>query len=248
MDRRMLERRLRVRRDRQRRRLRRTVLVGLAVLVVVALVLIERSPLVGLAEVRVRGVQRLEAAAVRAAADLQLGTSTLRLPLAEAESRVESLPAVRRARARRVDPLTVEIVVSEREPVARVVGRGAPVLVDAEGIVLAEAAHEPLVEIQLGRRPVPDPGRPVTASPALATAHRVLMSLSPDLRERVERYEARAADGLVLVLGDGTRVRFGRADDVAAKQRALRVVLDDLDDRGVTAVDVRTPAHPVVEP
>ena len=114
VDERIAARRREVREDRRRRRLRRTIMVAVALVLVVVGVLVERSSLVALAEVRVTGTERLDVRTVRRAADLELGTSTLRLPLGEARERVEALPLVASAEVRRLDPLTVLVEVTER--------------------------------------------------------------------------------------------------------------------------------------
>jgi cell division septal protein FtsQ len=197
VDERIAARRAEVRQDRRRRRLRRTILVATLLVLVAVGVVVERSSLVALAEVRVAGTERLDPRSVRRAADLELGTSTLRLPLGAARERVEALPLVERADVRRVDPLTVLVEVEERQPAAVVRHGDDTVLVDREGVVLATA---------------------------------------------------RAEDELVLRLASGTRVRFGRADQVAEKARALGAVLEDVGERSVAVIDVRAPSRPVVDP
>jgi cell division protein FtsQ len=245
IDDRIAERRRQVRGERRRGRLRRTVAVVVAVVVVVALVLIERSALVGLEEVEVVGTARLDPGDVLEAADLTLGTSTLRLRLGAVEERVEGLPLVREATARRVDPLTVRIAVTERQPVLNVVAGRQSVLVDRDGVVLADGQVAGLPVVRLREGP-PEPGEEVDADPALANAHATWRSLSGPLRAEVERYEAEGPDELTLLLRSGVEVRFGRAHRVDEKVRALGAVLDDVGTADVTVIDVRAPGAPVV--
>jgi cell division protein FtsQ len=163
------------------------------------------------------------------------------------EERVEELPLVRSADARRLDPLTVLIEVVEREPVLTVQGRGEHVLVDRDGIVLAEGRVDELPVVRLREAP-PAPGEQVEEHPALANAHRAWRSLSGPLRADVVRYDARDPDDLTLRLRSGVDVRFGRAERVDEKVRALGAVLEDLGDTPVAAIDVRAPSAPVVTP
>jgi cell division protein FtsQ len=245
IDQRIAERRRQIRGERRRWRLRRTLLViGLLVLAVV-LVLVERSALVGLEEVEVAGIDRLDADEVLEAAALELGTSTLRLRLGAVEERVEGLPLVREATARRVDPLTVRIEVTERQPVLNVAGGDGPVMVDRDGIVIDEGRLEGLPEIRL-TVDVPPPGEGVTADPGLANAHEVWRTLSGPLRSEVLRYDAAGSDELVLHLRSGIEVRFGRAERVDEKVRALGAVLDDVAEAEIAVIDVRAPSAPVV--
>lgn len=213
--------------------------------VLAALVALERSSLVALQDVHVTGVARLDPQAVIEAAALPLGTSTLRLDLGAAEQRVEALPLVGTADLRRLDPLTVQIEVHERIPVAVVeVGR-TRLLVDEDGVILARGTAD-LPTIALGEHTPPSPGDSVDADPALRNAHRVLVGLPGPLRTRVARFEAAGPEELDLVLDDGRRVRFGRADRIDEKARALGAVLEELGDTRVGVIDVRAPSTPVV--
>lgn len=239
VDERIAARRAEVRDERRRRRLRRTILVATLLVLLVVGVLVERSSLVALAEVQVTGTERLDAATVREAADLEIGTSTLRLPLDQARERVD---------AGHVDPLTVRIAVTERRPAA-VLRRGArAVLVDAEGVVVARGEEDGLPLIDLARGSLPAPGERVAAAPAAANAHAALTELPGPVRSLVSVYLAREEDELDLELATGTTVHFGRADRVAEKARALGAVLEDLGEQTVASIDVRAPSRPVVIP
>ncbi len=247
VDERIAERRREVREGRRRRRLRRTVTVlGLVVLLVVG-VLVERSSLVALSEIRVAGTERLAPEAVVAAADLTLGTSTLRLDLGAAEERVRALPLVRTADASRVDPLTVLITVEERAPVLVAASGTETVLVDPEGVVIATGRIRGLPTIVLPERVgLPAPGQEVGAQPALAAAFAIHGQLPTALQRQVTRLAAHAADDVDLTLADGIQVRFGRADRIDEKARALQAVLADVRDVPVKTIDVRAPSNPVV--
>lgn len=250
IDERIAERRAAVRDDHRRSRLRRTRWwLGLLVLLGIVVV-VERSPLVALEEVEVVGLERLEPAAVIAAADLEVGTSTLRLRLRAASERVEELPLVREASARRIDPLSVLFEVEERRPELLVVGDGERRYVDRDGIVIDDVApgEEPSADlpvIELASEP-PLLGAPVTDDAALANAHAVWRGLSGPLRADTVRYRAEGPDELTLELRSGVEVRFGSADRVDEKVRALGAVLDDIGDTPVATIDVRAPSAPVV--
>jgi cell division septal protein FtsQ len=250
IDERIAERRAEVRDDRRRTRLHRTRVLVLVAILVAGLVAVERSALVGLEEVRVRGTERLDEAAVLAAADLDLGTSTLRLGLGEAAERVTALPLVRETRASRVDPLTVQIEVVEREPVLNVVGGDRTRLVDRDGVVIADGALAGLPEIRLDHEP-PEVGRGVGEDPALANAHLAWRGLSGPLRTEVARFDAEGPEELTLQLERGIDVRFGRAQRLDEKVRALGAILADLESEiteaaEVAIIDVRAPAAPVI--
>lgn len=245
IDERIADRRAQVRDEGRRKRLRRTLTVVVGLIVVVVLVMVERSPLVALEEIEVVGVDRLDADEVVAASGLELGTSSVRLRLGAVETRVTELPLVRTTQARRVDPLTVRIAVTERQPVLVVEGDGERRLVDRDGVVLVDGDLEGLPLVVLGEAP-PAAGASVEDDPALANAHRAWRGLSGPLRSQVVRYEASSADVLSLELDAGIEVRFGRADRMDEKVRALGAVLADVGTAPIEVIDVRAPSAPVV--
>lgn len=249
VDERILQRRRDVRAERKQRRLRRTFgLLALVVLLAVAL-MIERSSLVALAEVRVDGTQRLSDSEVREAAALQLGTSTLRLRLGRAEERVEALPLVAEATVRRLDPLTVQIDVVEREPAMNVRAGSRELLLDADGVALVEDFESglPLIELPPAT-PLPTLGQMPSPDTALGNAIALHAELPGPLRAEIQRYEAGAPDAVTAILRNGIEVLFGRADRVDEKARALGAVLEDLAGESVSTIDVRAPRAPVVIP
>lgn len=246
MDSRIARRRAQVRRQRMRRRRRRTVIAVLVGLLIAGAMAIERSALVALAEVEVAGTRRITAETVREAAALPLGTSTLRLDLGTAERRVEALAWVEDADIRRRDPLTVSITVRERRPAMTLTTPGGTALIDAEGVVLDRGKDDGLPVLALAAGRPPEPGERVTERPAADNALRVYRGLPGPLRAEVNRVDAREPDEAELVLRSGTVVRFGRADRVDEKARALGALLADVQD--ARTIDVRAPSNPVVIP
>jgi len=251
IDDRIAARRAGVREDRRRARLARTVWILVGVLVVVGLVLVERSSLVALAEVEVVGTERLEPDEVRRASGLELGTSTLRLQLGQAADRVEQeLALVLSADARRLDPLTVEVRVREREPVLLVAGEGEQRYLDRDGVVIDDvdgseerAGSFPVVELP---GPPPAVGGLSADDPTLDNALLAWRGLSGSLRAEVVRYQAAGPDELTMTLRSGVDVRIGRAVRMDEKVRALGAVLADIGDVPVASIDVRAPSAPVV--
>jgi cell division protein FtsQ len=248
MDSRIARRRAEVRHERMLVRRRRT-LIGIAFAAVVALgVAIERSSLVALSAVEVDGVTTVAAEDVRGAADLPLGTSTLRLRLGPASERVEALPAVREATVRRVDPLTVRIEVVERRPVVALRGSEGEALLDREGVVVSHGEGGDLPTIEVAAEGLPDLGESVSEHAAAANAFVFHRTLPGPLRSEVASYLARGPDDLDLLLERGAVARLGRARRVPEKARALGALLDDLPTEPGWTLDVRAPTNPVVVP
>lgn len=217
-------------------------------LVIGMLVALERSSLVALERVEVRGVQALTEQDVIEAADLDLGTSTVRLRLGAAEEAVESLPRVASATVQRQDPITVVIDVVERRPARIVVSGARRFLIDDTGRVIALAAGESLPTIDMVDETPIGVGMSADDIPALAAAVAVLEELPGPVRVRVARVDASSGGGVVLLLDDGVLVRVGDRSRVPEKARALAAVLEDLAGREVAVIDVRAPSAPVVVP
>lgn len=247
IDERIAARRRAVRESRRRVRLRRTV--AMACLIVLALVLaaVERSALLALDTVEVRGTERLSESEVLASAALEAGTSTVRLRLGRAEDRVRELVLVDDVDARRTGPRSVRIVVVERRPALVADGGGVERLLDREGRVIDDGTVEGLPVVRLRSRP-PAVGESVALDPALANAYVAWRGLSGPLRVRVQRLDARSERDLVLWVDGVVEVRFGRAERLEEKVRALGSILGDLAGAEVAVIDVRSPTAPVVVP
>ncbi len=245
MDVRIAQRRRDIRSERWQRRWRRARIGLMILLALAALAALERSPLVAIEQVEVVGTERLEPREVLERAEVELGSSTVRLRPAEVEARVATMPLVRAATVRRLDPLTVQIDVVERTPALRLQGRDTAVLLDRDGVVIDEAGGEDLPVVQV-RAPAPELGSRVGEYPAVANAHAVWQGLSGPLRASVVQYEASGPDELTLWLTSGVEVAFGRAERLDEKVRALGAVLEDVGATPVERVDVRAPRAPVV--
>jgi len=245
MDARISRRRAEVRAARRRSRLRRSLLVLLGLALAVGAVLLERSELMAVASVEVVGLERLTEQEVAAASGIRIGTPILRVRTGRVAASVAEVPLVRTAVVSRVGTTTVRIAVEERRPVLVVRGGGRSVLVDRDGVVVLAGAEPGLPVIELVGPP-PAPGRAVVDDAALANAHRAWVGLSGPLRSRVVSLIAPDVDRLELVMDSGVLVRFGRAEELAAKVRALGAVLADTAGSEVTIIDVRVPDLPTV--
>jgi len=245
VDERIAERRAGVRAARRRARLRRTLLVLLIVVLVGSAVWFERSEYATILTVSVEGAVRLDPETVLETSGVVSGTSTVRLRPRTVAADVERIALVRSAVVTRREFRHVVITVLEREPVYSAVHRRGSVLVDREGVIVDEGTDPRLPVIILTTVP-PAPGGLVASHAALANAHRVWTGLSGPLRSRVVEMRAPNEDGLEILLEDGLIVRFGRAEMMADKVRALGAILDDVAGSEVTLIDVRVPGFPVV--
>ena len=248
VDPRMRERWIEVRRAEGRRRL---WILG-CVMAVVALLgigfVVARSPLFGADTVTIRGASSISPAVVRSAAGVGDGEPLLFLDTVAVARRVEALPTVEHAMVTTELPNTVIITVRERHPIGVVRGTGTePIaVVDHDGRVISSvAAAPPGLPVIVGAGPPPGLGQRL----ALVSAPRGLAMMSPQLRVAVTRFTitegvatARLATGSLPV----SVIRFGRAENMAAKSKVALAVMEDLARRAqrVRLLDVSVPSAP----
>jgi cell division septal protein FtsQ len=245
VDERIARRRAEVRASRRAQRLRRTLLVLLTIVLIGVAVWFEQSEHATVLEVQVAGVVRLEVEDVIGTSGLRVGEAALRVRPAVVARDVQELSLVRSVTVRRPGLRTIVIEVTERAPVYTVLYRTSAVLVDRDGVVIDRGQDEALPVVRVVTPP-PAPGGLVAAHAALANAHRAWTGLSGPLRSRVVAMDAPDEDGLEMVLDTGQVVRFGRAEQLEEKVRAMGAILDDVAGSEVVLIDVRVPGFPVV--
>ncbi len=239
-------------READRLRRRRHVAVAAAVLGVLGgLGALAVSPWLAVAAVAVGGVDGARAEEVQAVSAPAVGGPLVTADLPALERRVEALPWVASATARRSPPSTLSLQVLARVPAAvlQLDGIGWPV--DPTGVVLPGPLDTRLPRIDARHLEEVQPGTPVD-DPGVRAALDVLASLPADVAALVR--EVRAADpgDLRATLergGLGIAVRLGDAESLEAKGVAVSLLLEELGDgAGGAELDVRAPTHPVVRP
>jgi cell division septal protein FtsQ len=197
------------------------------------------SPLLAVRSVRVDGVSTLSADEVRAAAGIAEGTPLLRVDVTAARNRVARLPQVHSVEVVRGWPSTVVITVVERTPVAVVGLPGSRSLVDASGVLfdtITGAAPDGVIPLRVAA-PGPD-------DPATKAALGALRSLPAEVRGQVTEVSATNGEDVTLTLAGGTVVRWGTAEQAAAKASALTAVLAQIGAEALDpadTIDVSTP-------
>ena len=202
-------------------------------------------------------VQRIEVTGARPAViqrvDAALapldGSSLLALNTAEIDRRLSPLRDVSLVSYDRAFPHTAKIVVSAERPVA-VLRRGTQAwIVTERGRVLqpiTDPRESDLPRIWDANAAVPGPGEVLTTDEALRAARLLGGVLSADraLFERVREARSVGRD-LTLVLGTGTEIRLGPADDLGLQLAVAERVLQATGP-GVQYVDVSVPERAVV--
>jgi cell division protein FtsQ len=248
VDPRMRRRRIGVRRDAGRRRLKRITL-GLAVAaVVVGAAVATRTPLLDVDRVDVAGVERTTADQVRNAAGIDRGDPLISVDPGAVARRVEELPWVDSARVERSWPSTVEVQVTERVAVAVVqLTDDHAAVVDADGRVLVIEPRAADAE--------PDPEGPlvltgvdgtVREGERLGSEAREALEVAVAVAERMPGVVAAVATDLDAALVQGGAIRFGDTDDLDAKVTAAKTVLSEVDTACLELLDVRVPGSPAL--
>nr|CEL16897.1 Cell division protein FtsQ [Kibdelosporangium sp. MJ126-NF4]CTQ91874.1 Cell division protein FtsQ [Kibdelosporangium sp. MJ126-NF4] len=194
------------------------------------------TPVLGARSVDVQGTQGLTPDEVRAVAAVEMGKPLVRLDTDEIARRVATLPRVAKVGVERSWPGTVEITVSEREPVAYAKLADGAHMVDAHGVDYAVVPQAP-------------PGLPLIEAPALGTGDPatraivdVLGQLPPQLRQRVVGLSAKTPGDVQLKLADGQAVKWGDASDSQRKSMVLSALLT----RPGKVYDVAAPDLPTI--
>jgi cell division protein FtsQ len=247
IDPRIRARRVAVRRDEGRRRLRRlVVLVGLVALVALGY-LATRSPLLDVDQVGVQGTVRTDRAVLVAAAGVSRGTPMTDVDLGRAERAIAALPWIDTVAVRRHWPGTVDIAVTERSVAAAVLVVGdAPqwLLVDRTGRVLESAATAPAdLPHVTGATEAVAPG---ATQPAVSGALALVSLLTPDLRAWVTAVDATDDAAPALVLRGDVRVEFGSQAHLPDKMVDLATVLTRVDLADLKGIDLSVVHTPVL--
>jgi len=159
-----------------------------------------------------------------------------------AAARIESLPWIAEATVARRWPGTIEIHVTEREPLAVVeLAEGRVALVDKDGRVLEVTRQPPagLTEATGVR------GR-VAEGEDLGRATRDALTVLRALGERLPGVVVSVSPDLDAALAAGGEIRFGSTDDLDDKIVAVETVLADVDTACLALLDVRVPGSPAL--
>jgi len=205
---------------------------------------LRNSSLVAVEHVHIAGVHGAQAVEIRhALAAAARRMSTLHFDQGVLRAAVAAYPEVGAISASASFPRTLSIQVSERVPVATLVGPGERTAISADGTVLGPAlasAALPTVAAKIA----PAPGTRVRETSALAAAAALGAAPAALLRYVTRVYQG--PEGLTLQMHNGLLVYFGDGGYPHAKWLSLARVLSSPDAAGATYVDVRLPARPAV--
>ena len=235
-----------VRRFTRRSRHRRATwtAVGAVVVVLVASVTVAVfSPLLSLQEIRVEGTSRVDASAVTAAVDDQLGTPLALVDFDRITGELEQFPLIASYVTETAPPHTLVIRVTERQPIATVATDDGVDLVDPAGIVVQrlDGRQDGVPQVDVG-------GAPLDGT-AFRSAAEVLLALPLTLRTTVDTVTASTADDVTLALTSGEQVVWGSAEHSEKKAQVLAGLVADQAERDPSAsveYDVSAPDNGII--
>ena len=220
------------------RKRRALVLGSLASVALVALasVGVAYSPLMAVRTISVNGTSSLDANAIAASLESELGTPLPLVSESIVRERLQAFPGIQSFSLESIPPGTLLVRIVERVPVGYIAGPAGVQIVDATGVVLGTLADPPggLAELDVADG---------LESGAFATLGRVLLQLPPDLRSQVLAASASSASDVRFTLASGTNVVWGDARKAALKLRVLQALLAA--SPGANEIDVSAPGSPV---
>ncbi|KGA06789.1 MAG: hypothetical protein GM46_9960 [actinobacterium acAcidi] len=210
-------RRIAVRREEGRRRLRWFTVLGLGVAGIILVLLLLTSPLLSVRKVEVEGVVYANPELVASIVASIDGEPILTVDLDAAEEKLLMIPWVRQARVSMHLPSRVTIEVVERAPIAffRSVD-GFNRVIDRDGRVLDVIEGDPVDFTPIiGTGPNLSAGQN-TEQPFLGAAE-LINALPSELRSRLLTVTVSPEGEVSLALTNDVEVLFGRPDDFQAK-------------------------------
>jgi cell division protein FtsQ len=225
-------------------RLRRRLLIGLAVFVIAVsgyVLWLRDSSFVRVERVQVTGLTTDDAVRIRQAlTGAAHSMTTLHVDHGRLRQVVSSYPGIRQLEVDADFPHALRIRVVEYRPVAVAVSGHARVALGADGSVLrgAPTVHLPAIRLP-GSLPTERLGErgPMTSL-------RVLAAAPGPLRVRLAGVERLRGKGLVVRMRKGPDLIFGNARRLYAKWEAAARVLADHAARGARYIDLRLPERP----
>jgi cell division protein FtsQ len=243
VDSRLRARRVEVRIDEGRRRLRRIAWAAGAAATLVLLAGLTQSPLLAVRHVRVAATAHTTAAELQAASGIHTGRPMLDVDAAAAAARLRRLPWVRTVAVKRQWPTTVRITVTERHPVAQISHGKGWLLVDVHGRALAQVATPPAGLVRLVGVAPASPGRQVAHSTA---AIRLTRALPASVKPDVAWIAVDRSGQLALRIRSGGKVVVGSLAELDAKMIAVATMLGHLQPHSFCTVDVQVPNAPTL--
>ena len=252
----MRARRIQVRRDAGRRRLRWVVVGGVVLLLLVGAGIVLDSPLFAVNDVEVTGATYTNRARLQSVVDDLDGSTLLGAKLGKAQQALAADPWVERVRVERRPLRGIRIEIVERSPSVTYVGADQHWRVlDSTGkvlTVLSPAGSKPVDPLELTPAVArPGPRAPARTPPAAyAAAADLVPRLPPSLRTLTCSMQVAADGSLTMELCNRYQIVLGSADQLRDKLITAMYLLTAQQAKlaGTKAMNVSDPFHAVLIP
>jgi cell division protein FtsQ len=253
VDPRLRARRIQVRRDEGRKRLRWAIVGGAVAAVLIAAGLVLESPIFAINEVSVTGATYTDPARLQKVVDQLDGSTLLGADLGKAEATLAADPWVKRVRVERRPLRGVRIEIVERVPVVTYMGSDQRWRVlDADGRVMAvldPPGSKPVDPLELTlAAPGPDLRAGATVPADLAGAASIVPRLPTDLRSKTCSLAVGEAGQLTMTMCDGFVIDLGSPGRLRDKLVTTMFVLNTRADDVArsSGLNVGDPERPVL--
>lgn len=223
---------------RRRRARRRWLLVAASLLGLLALLvgLAVYSPLMSVREIKVEGVERLDANEIAQALEEIRDKPISQVTEAQVEAKLRDFVLVQSYSVQRVPPGTVIVHIVERQPIGVLDAGGNVRVVDGVGVTLWEdpaAANQfPKIETVPSR------------AAEFAAIGQVLTAVPDDLLAKIGSVNADSVDSVKFTMRDGVRVIWGSAEFTSMKVDVLNALMTATGG-AASEFDVSSPERPV---
>ncbi len=200
------------------------------------------TPILAVENIRVTGVDRLDAKAINSALKSQIGTP---LPMVSTESIAKALRPFSLIESFSVissPPHTLRVAITERQPICIVKVGGTNYLFDPAGIQIGKATDKsPYPKLEITGVP--------RGSREFEAAIDVLLALPADLLSKVATVDAKTKDEVVLRLrgAAGQRIIWGDGTQSVLKSKVLAALIKNQKKGDYVTFDVSSPTTPVVQ-
>ncbi len=205
-------------------------------------------------KVEVSGCQTVSEEQVIELSGLTVGTNLLKIDAKGAISKIVMHPVIKKVQVSRKIPHTLELKVTERTPVALVVGNDGYLAVDIEGIYLKQVddllnLHLPVVSgLSIEERA--SPGADLTTA-GLQAALQLIEVMDQTFLENVAEIKASSPYTLTLKMLQGVEIRFGEPEEIERKLQLIQELLIEngevINDETVEYIDLRYNSLPVIK-
>lgn len=244
VDPRLAKRRVEIKRDEGRRRLRTLLALVVVTLATIGGIALVNSSLLDVDGIEVAGVTNTDPESVKSATGILLGDPLLDVDFEGAARSVERLPWVLQATVGRSWDGTVLVEITERTPATVLNAEDGFVLIDQSGRQLEVVERRPPGYLPIaGITADGEVGQP--APPAAQAVLRLMSELQPQLEAEVAQLVIDESV-LYLDLTSGGRVKLGDDSALDEKVISLETILANVDLRCLWEIDVRVPSAPAV--